>query len=257
MFVIPVGAIAFGLLANAGLISVTSALRICGVHYSKLLIGILSGCIGLIAFWGSQYGTYCSKTMVVNYQTRVPPQVLLEAQHQSARLENQVTAQHQSLQISSQKLEQLKGQINDLDRNAQLGYSVDESRYNQLVRQYNELAKAYNNDVAGKQRLDFAYERQITSTNDLIDQFNKGKIGVVEVTKTHEPISKHFTFLEYIRNSCNKVSLRVFGVAGKVPLATPNINVELGGWGLILFIIEQLAIMLSLPMLWFCASTKK
>ena len=58
LFIIPVGAVIFGLLINLGFISILAFLRTKGINYSNLLLIIISGLIVLFTFWLAQYIIY-------------------------------------------------------------------------------------------------------------------------------------------------------------------------------------------------------
>jgi hypothetical protein len=85
----------------------------------------------------------------------------------------------------------------------------------------------------------------------LIDKFNRGDIGkeVTEIKK--EPITKNYTFVDYIKKIYEKRSFRMVGLVGKVPFATPSTDIEMGSLGLILLILKQIGLFLALPGLWF------
>lgn len=249
-FIIPVGAIGLGLSANIGFVATLAFLRTRGINYSMLFLILMSGSIALFAFWLSQYIVYSTGTITVNYVSRIPPPEMKQAEVEIKQMENTLRNLHSSIENSSEELQRIKSIINQMERKAELGLIVDQQEYERLILQYNSLVSKHNVDVERAQKLHSRYEAELSEVNALIDKFNRGDTGkeVTEIKK--EPISKSYAFVDYIKKTYEKRTFLMFGLVGKVPLATPSADVEMGSFGLILLLLKQIGLFLALPGLW-------
>ena len=253
-FVIPVGAIALGLIANIGFVASLAFLRTRGINYSILLLILMSGSIALFAFWLGQYIVYSKGTITVNYVSRIAPLELKQGQSKIKQTEDTLNSLYSSIERSSNKLQKIKSTINRMEENAKSGLTVDQQEYENFVLQYNSLVPKHNADVKSAQKLDSRYQVSINEVNTLVDKFNRGNIGK-EITKVKkEPISKSYTFVDYIKKTYEKRTFRMFGLVGNIPLVTPSAGIEMGLFGLILLLLKQIGLFFALPALWLWAS---
>lgn len=249
-FIIPVGAIGLGLAANIGFVATLAFLRTRGINYSVLFLILMSGSIALFSFWLSQYIVYSTGTITVNYVSRKPPPELKQGQAEIEQMADTLRSLHSSIENCSHELKTIKSIINQMERKAELGLIVDQQEYERFIFQYNSLVSKHNIDVKRAQKLHSCYETKLSELNALVDKFNRGDIGK-EVTETKkEPISKNYAFVDYIKKTYEKRSFGMFGLVGKVPLATPSVDVEMGSFGLILLLLKQIGLFLALPGLW-------
>ncbi|MDO9464868.1 MAG: hypothetical protein Q7J67_06185 [bacterium] len=253
-FIIPVGAIALGLIANTGFVATLAFLRTREINYPMLLLILISGSIALFTFWLSQYIVYSTGTITVNYVSRIAPLELKQGQSKIKQMEDTLHSLHSSIERSSNKLQRIKSTINQTEEKAKSGLTVDQQEHKNLVLQYNSLIPKHNADVKSAQKLDSRYQVSINEVNTLVDKFNRGNIGK-EITKVKkEPISKSYTFVDYIKKTYEKRTFRMFGLVGNVPLVTPSAGIEMGQFGLILLLLKQIGLFFALPALWLWAS---
>lgn len=200
LFVIPVGAIIFGLVANIGFIAALAFLRTSGTNYSRLSLVVMAGFIALFSFWLSQYIAYSSEEMTVNYISReVPPDI----------------------EMTKTEIEQMEYTFQNLPLTEQ------------------EHQRLYNQ-----------YEEKVKEVNILIDEFNRGEIGKEVIEAKKEPISKNYTFIDYVKKSYAKSSFSMFGALGKMPIATLSEDIEMGSFGLIFLLLQQIGLFFALSALW-------
>lgn len=256
-FIIPVGAIALGLAANTGFVATLAFLRTMGINYSMLFLVIVSGTIALFAFWLSQYIVYSTGIITVNYVSRIPPTRMGQAEAKIKQMENTLRNLHSSIENSSEELQRIKSIINQMERKAELGLIVDQQEYERLISQYNSLVSKHNVDVERAQKLDSRYGAELGEVNALIDKFNRGDIGKEVTEIKEEPISKSYAFVDYIRKTYEKRSFRMFGLVGKVPLATPSADIQMGSFGLSFLLLKQIGLFFALPGLWLWINRKK
>ena len=253
-FIIPVGAIVLGLAANTGFVATLAFLRIRGINYSMLFLILMSGTIALFSFWLSQYIVYSTGTITVNYVSRIPPPEMKQGQAEIKQMEDALHSLHSSIENSSGELQRIKSIINQIERKAESGLIVGQQEYERLISQYNSLVSKHNVNVKRTQEFQGRYETKLSEVNVLIDKFNRGDIGK-EVTETKkEPISKTYAFIDYTKKTYEKRSFRMFGLVGKVPLATPSADIEMGSFGLILLLLKQIGLFFALPALWLWAN---
>ena len=253
-FVIPVGAIALGLIANTGFIATLAFLRTREINYSMLFLILMSGSIALFTFWLSQYIVYSTGTITVNYVSRIAPPELKQGQDKIKQVEDTLHSLHSLIERSSNKLQRINSTINRMEEKAKSGLTVDQQEYENIVLQYNSLVSKHNADVKSTQKLDSRYQVSINEVNTLVDKFNRGNIGK-EITKVKkEPISKSYAFVDYIKKTYEKRTFRMFGLVGNVPLVTPSAGIEMGLFGLILLLLKQIGLFFALPVLWLWVS---
>ena len=194
-FIIPVGAIVLGLAANIGFIATLTFLRTRGINYSMMFLVLMSGTIALFAFWLSQYIIYSTGTITVNYVSRKPPPKLEKAKTELTQMEKALKVYQSLIESSSQELQQIKSQINRMERDAEVGFYVDTKKYERLISQYNGLVSRHNANVERNEKLYNRYKIEFAKINALIDKFNRGEIGeeITEIKK--EPISRNYSFI--------------------------------------------------------------
>ncbi len=248
-FIIPVGAIILGLVANIGFVATLSFLRTRGINYSMLFLIVMSGLIALFTFWLSQYIVYSTGTITINHVSRVPPSELKQAKSELKQMESTLHNLRASIENFSKEIQSIKSRINQMEYNAELGLFVDQEEYKRVISRYNSLVSNYNTNVKTEQKLYNRYETKLIEVNALIDKFNRGEIGKEITEMKKEPISKNYAFLDYIKKTYEKRSFRMFGLVGKVPLVTPSADIKMGSFGIILLILKQIGLF-ALPVLW-------
>jgi hypothetical protein len=131
---------------------------------------------------------------------------------------------------------------------------VNQEECRKLISMYNGLVSEYNVSLKTEQELYNRYEAKLNEVNALIDKFNRGEIGEELTEIKEEPISQRYTFIDYIKKTYEKRSFSMFALVGKVPLATPSVDIEMGSFGLILLLLKQIGLFFALPALWLWAN---
>ncbi|MDP2763001.1 MAG: hypothetical protein Q8O27_00595 [Enterobacteriaceae bacterium] len=252
-FIIPVGAVILGIISNIGFIAVLTLLRIRGINYSMLILIFMSGTIALLSFWVSQYIVYYTEEITVNYISRIPPPKLKQGQEKVKQMKITLHNLQSSIELLTDELNNIKSGINQIEDNSTLGYKINQQEYKKLISKYNNMVSEHNYKSNKVKSFYYRYENKLHEVNDLIKSYNNGSIGK-EITQTkQESLSKKYSFLNYIKKTYEKRSFQIFGLVGKVPIATPSLNIETGSFGLSLLLLKQIGLFFSLPGIWLWA----
>ena len=245
LFVIPIGAIILGLLANTGVVFSLLFLKKKEITYNKFFVIIISAVISLVSYWLSQYINYSNETIITEYTvSRIPPPEIDQTKEELKQIKKQIQNLYSSIKNSSTQLETIKNKIKKIEQDKIIGIRTNQKEYKDLVSQHDNLYSEHNKKLWEIRKLEEYYQRRGTELNYLIDCYNRGIVGKQVVNIKKEPVSKKYKFFDYVKKKHKDISFKTFGVVIK---KLPLVPVKEESSGIALLLVKQIGLFFALP----------
>ena len=246
-FVIPIGAIVFGLAANLGFVAFLAMLRTKGVNYNKALLVLLSAIISVSAYWLSEYTMYRSSTIEITYISSP------EIEEREAELEKMAIAIDSissSIDESAKKIDTNESALEKLNKQLEAEPDGDPTEYNRLLSLDADLVTEHNKRVKKGEEIVAKYNARVVELNLLMDRLNTETTVTEGAEIKIEPLPQHLSFLEYIEESYANMSFHMFGARTRAPVSTPSADGQTGSSGLGFLFLKHIGFIFALPALW-------